>query len=360
MDPLAHSLFGAALARTRLGRDAQGAVLTLVVAANLPDIDVFSYAAGSDAALGFRRGLTHGPLGLVLLPLAWWALLCAFHRWRGDTQRTPLRRGRLLVLAYLGALSHPALDWLNTYGVRFLMPWSERWYYGDVLFIVDPWIWLVLGAAAFLAQETGPRALRSWTVLGLGATLLVVLLIPPALWPAKLLWCLLIAALVGVRISGLAREPRRRELLSAGLVALSLLYVGAMVWSARAAKQSVLDWLQADGTAPPARLMVGPLPLTPLTRDVVVETADGYRFGRFDWTARPRLELAGRLPKPVAGEVVERALADPCVRGFMNWARFLVVEVEEGNDAFDVYLLDARYTRTRTRGFGGTHVRIER
>ena len=55
---------------------------------------------------------------------------------------------RLLVLAYVGVISHPALDWLNVYGIRLLMPFSPRWFYGDALFIVDPWVWPWMGTAS--------------------------------------------------------------------------------------------------------------------------------------------------------------------------------------------------------------------
>ena len=68
MDPLTHSLVGATIARTRLGHATPRAAAALIVGANLPDIDVVSFVAGNDAALGFRRGWTHGPPALVLLP----------------------------------------------------------------------------------------------------------------------------------------------------------------------------------------------------------------------------------------------------------------------------------------------------
>ena len=41
-----------------------------MVAANLPDIDVFVILLGSYAGLALRRGWTHGPIAMVLLPLA--------------------------------------------------------------------------------------------------------------------------------------------------------------------------------------------------------------------------------------------------------------------------------------------------
>ena len=67
MDPLAHSFLGAALARTRLGRGTTLAMPVAVMAANIADLDVFSHVGGSDGALWFRRGWTHGPLGFAVL-----------------------------------------------------------------------------------------------------------------------------------------------------------------------------------------------------------------------------------------------------------------------------------------------------
>ena len=64
----------------------------------------------------------------------------------------------LLLLSTIAVLSHPVLDTLNTYGVRWLMPFSGRWFYGDTLFIVDPWIWLALGVGVVLSR---PRQARN-------------------------------------------------------------------------------------------------------------------------------------------------------------------------------------------------------
>ena len=52
-------------------------------------------------------------------------------------------------------LSHVALDLLNNYGVRLLMPFSNRWFYGDAVFIIDPWLWLTLGAGIWLTRRRG-------------------------------------------------------------------------------------------------------------------------------------------------------------------------------------------------------------
>ena len=68
MDPLTHTLLGANLAATRLGATTRLAGAALVIGANLPDVDAVTYFLGDDAALGLRRGWTHGVLALAVLP----------------------------------------------------------------------------------------------------------------------------------------------------------------------------------------------------------------------------------------------------------------------------------------------------
>ena len=71
----------------------------------------------------------------------------------------------LAALSYLAALTHPALDWLNTYGMRWWMPLSDRWSYGDAVFIMDPWLWLALGGCWLLARRPSPGLAIGFAVL---------------------------------------------------------------------------------------------------------------------------------------------------------------------------------------------------
>src|SRR5687767_2619520 len=83
MDPLAHTLFGATLAETGLKRRSRYATATLLIGANLPDIDVLFGLWGDDFALFMRRGLTHGIVALLVLPLLLAGGVALWHRWRG-------------------------------------------------------------------------------------------------------------------------------------------------------------------------------------------------------------------------------------------------------------------------------------
>jgi inner membrane protein len=155
MDNLTHSLAGAVLGQMGLKTKTGLAMPTLIIAANLPDIDAVATLLGGHQHLALRRGITHGPPAMLILPIVLWAIMLAWDKWRPSEKRLPVHKGWLLALAYIGTLSHPALDWLNVYGIRLLEPFSSQWFYGDTLFIIDVWIWaaLVIGVWLSIRRE---------------------------------------------------------------------------------------------------------------------------------------------------------------------------------------------------------------
>ncbi|MEO0591315.1 MAG: metal-dependent hydrolase, partial [Pseudomonadota bacterium] len=136
MDNLTHGLTGALMGQMGLKTKTGLGLAALVLGANLPDIDVVGLVwLDSQEALGFRRGITHGPIGVALLPFGLAALLWGFDRWQASrgkrpAGRDPVRFVWLYLLGLIGAISHSLMDWLNVYGVRFLYPFDTSWYYG--------------------------------------------------------------------------------------------------------------------------------------------------------------------------------------------------------------------------------------
>jgi inner membrane protein len=159
MDNLTHSLIGAAIGQTGLKKLSGLGMATLIIAANIPDVDAacFLWLEGHEH-LAFRRGITHGPLAMLILPLLLTGVMVGFDRWqtqRGTRPeaRLPVRPAQLLLLALIGCISHSAADWLNNYGVRLLEPFSSRWFYGDTLFIIDVWLWAILIGGWFWSRR---------------------------------------------------------------------------------------------------------------------------------------------------------------------------------------------------------------
>jgi inner membrane protein len=133
MDNVTHSLVGLMLGRAS-GRNAW----MMVVAANLPDVDIISWAGGSLTYIEYHRGIAHSLLALPLTALVP-MLLFRSRSWQS------------YAACLVGVLSHLLLDWTNTYGIRMLLPFSGRWLHLDTVDVVDPWIWL-----AFLLAVAAP------------------------------------------------------------------------------------------------------------------------------------------------------------------------------------------------------------
>ena len=165
MDNLCHTLVGAAIAQATPLRRSPLALATAMVGANLPDVDGFIYVFGNGGvdALAFRRGWTHGILAMAVWPFVLTGLMLAFDRFvrrRLRPDEPPALFEPLLILSALTVVSHPLLDFLNTYGVRFLAPFSWKWFYGDALFIIDPWVWIALAAGVILSSRRRRRGAR--------------------------------------------------------------------------------------------------------------------------------------------------------------------------------------------------------
>ncbi|MBL0925244.1 MAG: metal-dependent hydrolase [Sphingomonadaceae bacterium] len=164
MDNLTHSLVGALIGQMGLKRKTGLAMPTLIIAANIPDIDAVATLLGGHQHLAIRRGITHGPIAMVVLPLLLWAAMLAWDRWRPSANRLPVHKGWLLTLAYIGCLSHPLFDWFNSYGIRLLEPFSSQWFYGDTIFIIDIWLWIALVAGVWMSVRRERTGSSNWRI----------------------------------------------------------------------------------------------------------------------------------------------------------------------------------------------------
>lgn len=237
MENTAHTLCGLALARAGLDRLSPWAAPLVVVAANFPDADVVGTAFGGRAwYLCHHRGLTHSLLGLALESLLLAGACYGIGRRVRSAEAPPLRFRGLWAAALVGLLSHLLLDSLNTYGVRPFLPFADTHYYGDIAFIVDPWLWLLLGFAACLgAPKPGPDALEperrrarrstvGWWILLLVGSGLLLSRGAPTRW-AGLVFAPALLGVLLIRLSPALRAQRRR-LAWTGLALAALYLVG--------------------------------------------------------------------------------------------------------------------------------------
>lgn len=300
MDNLAHSLAGAALGEAGLKEKTGLGLATLILAANLPDVDALGLFVGEN--LAWRRGWTHGPLAMLVLPPLLVGAMVAFDRWQArrgtrPIARTPLHLGWLVALAYIGWLSHPALDFLNTYGIRFLMPFSERWFYGDTLFIIDVWLWTMLAVGVWLSRRRRRHA---------------------------------------------TPRPRRPALVSLGFASV---YIAAMGAGSLSAERLAARAAEAEGFGPIAAAVASPVPVDPFRRQIVVASDRAYRFGELRWMPAPQLKLAPReVPTNMDDPAIAAARREKPVADFLYWSRLPFAVVDRRPDTTIVTISDARYS----------------
>ena len=284
---------GAALGGAGLRQRSRFGSAALMIAANVPDVDVLVFASDIPP-VSFRRGWTHGVIGQLLLPILVTGVLVAVDRLRkrpvDGAHGPPLRAGWLLALSYIGLYSHLAMDLLNNYGVRVLAPFDWRWFYGDAVFIIDPWLWLALGVSVWFARKGRPR-------------------------------------------------PARRAL------GLAVVYMVAMLASARLAREMVLTTWQSERGIRPMGVMVGPEPITPFTRDVIVDAGDHYETGTFRWWPRGLVLDGAVIPKN--DRTLEAARARQVssdIRAFLVWSRFPFWTLEPAPHGTRVTVRDVRFS----------------
>lgn len=309
MDNLTHTLYGLALAKTGLQSVTSQATLTLVAGANLPDVDLVSLFWGQINYLKYHRAGTHSFAGIVLGAL----LLASILYWVNNCllRRIPASWWRLFGLALIGIASHILLDYTNSYGIRPLLPFSGRWYAWDIVYIVDPWILLVL-------------------ILGLALPFLF--------------------GLINQEIGAKPSDSHRGAILCLVLV--------SFYWLLKdfSHRQALTDLSQTTYNTG-ATLRVGAVPklVDPFGWNGIVETETAYHKTVIGWGLSSSDDQFGRkvIHKPEQKDVIESASKSSYAKVFLDFARFPWFQIEPAEEGYTVSLRDLRFdfaSRIR-RGF---------
>lgn len=310
MDNLTHTLTGIALAQAGLKRKSRFSMLALIIASNIPDIDVVAAPHGGVAYLKYHRGITHSLIGLTALAAILAITLYALGRRASPAKNgPPLSLKWLFLICWAGTACHVLMDFTNAYGIRPFLPFSHRWFALDLMPIVGPWLLLIL-------------------ILGLCV-------------PAVLR---MVTEEVGER-KGAGHAIRNGAIFS--LVAM----VG--LWGLRAvSRQKALGMLGARtyGQEATTRLGAFPTVLDPFAWHGVVESDDAYYLTGVDsLSAELPEENPAILRKPPPSAALSAAQKTGAARVFLNFSRFpYAVVYREGNFTY-VYIRDLRFASENSR-----------
>lgn len=302
MDNLTHTLVGIALSRCYFKRRMVYATTAMVIAANLPDIDLLWSGFNNIRYLEWHRGVSHS---LLAWPV--WAVLVALGvRWVAKRNRQPVPGwGITLALGLIGVGSHVLLDWTNAYGIRLLAPLRETWYAANLEPIIDPWIW------------------------------------------AGLLACLVVPMLLNLvsREVGSKASPHRVS----AVVALVFL---ASWWGVRfdfyqRARQVLERPVALYQGKTPLETGVLPSPTSPLVWNGISDFPDHYllttvdaQSGHIDYTEPQQI-----LIKPALTPAIEHAEQTAAAQTFLRFARYPLAEMFQDQDGVRVFITDLRFGR---------------
>jgi inner membrane protein len=307
LDNLTHTAIGLFLSRAGLNRLTPLATPILLVAANVPDIDIVTAGNGSLAYLHYHRHLTHSLLALPVMAIFSVAIVRL-------VARKPVRWLGAFLAALIGVASHLLLDLTNTYGVRLFLPFSANWVRFDIVNVFDLWIWaalLLALAAPFLGRLVGSEITSG---------------------------------------SGKAKHHGR------GFAWFALLFVllydcGRAVLHQRAV--ATLESRVYQG-ASPVRVFAAPDPANPWLWHGAVETADFFAIQDVDLNAEFDPTHAAIYHKPEPDPALDVARRDPTFAGFLEFSQLPLWRVSpapEPENAKVVEVIDLRFGTPATPGF---------
>lgn len=278
-------------------------LVSCALASNFPDLDLFLTGLLPDP-LGYllnHRGHTHTallalPQALLLAALLWlcWPAARALLK----TSR-PARLGLAASIA-TGFALHLLMDYTNSYGLHPWYPFDGRWFFGDMVFIVEPLFWVAIGVPLALIMRW--RTARWLGFAGLLAALVFFALKGYLGWPSFAV-LLLIGLACGAAQWRAGAGGRGGLLLALGVCVGFIAVQGAASHTGRERIDAALR--QADPSSRVLDVVMTAFPSQPLCWSYVSvesnEAAGSYRLRR---------GLAGVAPEWLAPLACPAALAE--------------------------------------------------
>jgi len=355
MDNLTHSLVGLTAARAGLERLSPGAGALCILAANVPDVDVAILLFGDRwTYLHHHRGITHSIVGVaflaLLLPLLFYGVDRLWARFRQQPAKTKF--WGLILASVLVTATHPLLDWTNNYGIRLFLPWSSKWSYGDLVYIIDPYQWLLLGGTCFLLSAKTKGGKIIWGAVAAVLTTLVILAPRAAGLPSFFVVFWVAAIAIFIVLFRLRVGERWGSKL-----ALNVLWLIGVYWvfflqtfqvKALVAGNEQAEVIVGSNGETISRKAVMPTLANPFQWDYVFETDRAmYRFPVVvgDHSPPPRI-IRYEKPSGTLAEVMKNVSTDRPVQIFLDFARFPVARLADPSCTTEtlLQLADLRYT----------------
>jgi inner membrane protein len=128
------------------------------LASNFPDLDLVLTSLLPEP-LGYllhHRGHTHTLLYAIPQAMLLWGLVwLVWPAARRLLKRSSAARTGLILSVCIGLALHLLMDYLNSYGIHPFYPFDSRWFYGDMVFIIEPLFWVAFGVPLIMTMQRG-------------------------------------------------------------------------------------------------------------------------------------------------------------------------------------------------------------
>jgi inner membrane protein len=297
VDPLTHGLASLALQRGFFPKASWRAIIAILCAGLVADMDFLSANFGPSAYLRWNRTATHSIAFILVLALA--AFL--FSLMVRNNPRAPWTGFSWAAITAAAAL-HILMDLLQADPVAPFWPFSSRRFSLDISPAIDPWLLVILAAAILL-----PELFR----------------------------------LVSDEIGSRAKRPRGRNGAIAGL-AFALIYF-AMRAQFRGNVTSSLEARTVSGEIP-RRVAAFPDSVSPFLWHSVTETESALHLSTMRSMGGEVSYATGvtTLRKPEPSPVLTSAQSSSAAITFLKTARFPKATVERETEGFSVEINDLK------------------
>ncbi|HVK55825.1 MAG TPA: metal-dependent hydrolase [Burkholderiales bacterium] len=314
MDNLSHSVvglaFGEFIHRTMPSEHNEQSQITrrrllltsCWLASNFPDLDLVlkPLIAPPLGYLLHHRGHTHTllyaiPQALMLFALIWLLWPAA----RRLVNESATARTGLAISVGAGLGLHILMDYLNSYGVHPFHPFDSRWFYGDMVFILEPFFWVAFGVP--LAMMAPRQWLKGILIGGLVCSLIFFTVKGYLSWPS--LAALVITAMTLACLQCKAGVHGRSALVLAAI--LSVGFIGIQRLASDHGKREVAQHLRNNNPATHVwDTAMTPFPSNPLCWIFISidsnEGADRYRLRRGILSLAPKISPIEKCPASLA------------------------------------------------------------
>lgn len=355
MENIAHTFFATALGQSGLKKISRLGMATLIISANLPDIDLLWSYYSDTAYIVHHRGLTHTFLGIIIQILMLSITIYFFGKKQEKKYEfeEKVNFKNLFLLSSIGLLSHLGLDYLNDYGIQPFFPFNNLKIQGSAIFIVDIWFWALLGGFTFISIDLTKKLKYLFSFFGLTSSY-IVLAVPDIPILSKILYILIIISLVLVKIFKL-QIKQINDKLGTIVFGLFFIYLTSIFYIRNQAEEFFKNTKVNVLNNQDNYYQLSPKPANPFEWVFFAKNEQKVFLGTTNFIKKNN-KLVTTYDKNFDDLEIKKALETETGKAFLNFSQYIFAYKKKEKNCVRIFLRDARYIRAGESSFASRNI----